>query len=211
MMRLPLSTAILLLCTSFAHASEISVIGLFPGKAVLVIDGKAPRTYSVGNTVAPGIRLLEVDQGSATFDADGRRQRIDLGHHVNRIAPSGNASVTLKADHRGHFMVQGQINGGTTRMLVDTGASAIALPAGDARRLGIDYRRGRPIQINTANGVTTGWMVMLNSVRIGDITVNQIEGVVQENGLPFALLGMSFLKRMEMRRDGDEMTLTKRY
>ncbi|CAL61051.1 Conserved hypothetical protein, putative aspartyl protease [Herminiimonas arsenicoxydans] len=210
-MKLPLLASLLSCVALQVQAADISVIGLFPGKAVLVIDGGSPKTYTVGNTVRPGIRLVDVNQTTATFDTEGKKQRIDIGGHVNRIAPSGASSVTLQADGRGHFMVQGQINGGTMRMLVDTGASLIALPAADARRLGIDYRKGQTAYVNTANGVVTAYQVVLNSVKIGDITLNQVDALVQENGLTFALLGMSFLNRTEMRREGEQMVLTKRY
>ncbi|WP_353155192.1 TIGR02281 family clan AA aspartic protease [Herminiimonas fonticola] len=210
-MKLPLLASLLSCIALQVQAADISVIGLFPGKAVLVIDGGSPKTYAIGNTVRPGIKLVDVNQTTATFDTDGKKQRIDLGEHVNRIAPSGASSVTLQADGRGHFMVQGQINGGTMRMLVDTGASLIALPAADARRLGIDYKKGQTAYVNTANGVVTAYQVVLNSVKIGDITLNQVDALVQENGLTFALLGMSFLNRTEMRREGEQMVLTKRY
>lgn len=193
-----------------AHAADISVIGVFPDKAVLVIDGSSPKTYSVGNTVASGIKLISVNKNGAVFDANGKKQAIDLGEHVNRISPSG-TSVTLQADGRGHFIVQGQINGGTMRMLVDTGASFVALSASDAKRLGIDYTKGQPVYINTANGTVRGYKVRLDSVKIGDIVLNQVDGVVQDSGLTFALLGMSFLNRTEMRRDGEQMVLTKRF
>ncbi len=210
-MKLPLLASLLCCVTLQVQAADISVIGLFPGKAVLVIDSGSPKTYTVGNMVRPGIKLVDVNQTTATFDTDGKKQRIDIGGHVNRIAPSGASSVTLQADGRGHFMVQGQINGGTMRMLVDTGASLIALPAADARRLGIDYKKGQTAHVNTANGVVTAYQVVLNSVKIGDITLNQVDALVQENGLTFALLGMSFLNRTEMRREGEQMVLTKRY
>ena len=108
-------------------------------------------------------------------------------------------------------MVQGQINGGTVRMLLDTGATMIGISAADAIRLGIDYKRGQPGMVNTANGTAPVYRVILNTVKVGDIELNQVEALVQETGLPFALLGMSFLNRTEMRREGEQMTLTKRF
>jgi len=200
----------LLLCAGLAQAADIGVIGLFPGKAVLVIDGATPKTYAVGATVAPGVTLTSVDQDSASFNASGRRQTIPLGAHVNHAAAS-TASVTLQADSRGHFLTECQINGGSVRVLVDTGATLIALPAQDALRLGIDYKKGQPALVNTANGTAPVWRVRLDSVKVGDIVLNQVDAVIQENGLPYALLGMSFLNRTEMRRDGDRMTLTRRF
>jgi aspartyl protease family protein len=194
-----------------AHAADISVVGVFPGKAVLVVDGAGPRTYSVGSTISGGVKLVAVGRDNAVFENNGRKEKIDLGEHVSPASPSGAASTTLQADSRGHFLVQGQINGGITRMLVDTGASYVSLPAADAIRLGIDYKKGRPGYVNTANGVAPVYQVTLNSVKVGDIVLNQVDGLVQENGLSIILLGMSFLNRTEMRRDGDQMVLTKRF
>lgn len=201
----------LVLTAPAAFATDVGVVGLFPGKAVLVINGGAPKTYSVGNTVSDNIKLVAANPSTATLEINGKRQTIAIGEHVNRTAPSGPASVTLKADSRGHYIVQGQINGGTVRMLLDTGATMIALSASDAVRLGIDYRKGQPGMVNTANGPAPVYRVTLNTVKVGDIELNQIEALVQEAGLPFALLGMSFLNRTEMQRQGELMTLTKRY
>lgn len=208
----PLMVAVCLLAsTGAAQSADIGVVGLFPGKAVLVVDGAAPKTYSAGNAVAAGIKLISVSQSAATIDINGKRQTIAIGEHINRTAPTGPASITLQADGRGHFTAQGQINGNTVRMLVDTGATMITLSAADAARLGIDYKKGQPGMVNTANGAAPVYRVQLNTVRIGDIELNQVEALVQESGLPFALLGMSFLNRTEMRREGEQMTLTKRY
>lgn len=205
----PLLAALLL--AGGAGAADISVVGLFPGKAVLVIDGGPPKTFAVGASVAPGVTLAAVDQDGVTLAADGKRQSVALGTHLNRAPAGGSAAVTLQADGRGHFVVEGQINGGTIRMLVDTGATLIALPAQDALRLGIDYKHGPRGLVSTANGPAPVYRVRLDSVKIGDIVLNQVDAVVQENGLPYALLGMSFLNRTEMRRDGERMTLVKRF
>ena len=108
-------------------------------------------------------------------------------------------------------MADGQINGGAVRFVVDTGATAIALPAGDASRLGIDYRKGQVGVTQTANGQAPAYLVRLNTVRIGGIELHNVEAIVIEQGLPVALLGNSFLNRVEMRREGATMTLTRRY
>jgi len=194
------------------QAADISVVGLFPNKAVLVIDGGSPKTYSVGATIIDGVKLVAATDSSATIDNNGRRQTIAIGDHVSRApASSGRSSTTLQADSRGHYMVQGQINGGSVRMLLDTGATMIALPASEAVRLGIDYRKGQTAYLNTANGTVPAYQVRLNTVKVGDIEINQVDAVVQEQGLPIILLGMSFLNRTEMRRDGQQMVLTKRF
>ena len=195
-----------------AHAAEIGVVGLFPGKAVIVIDGSAPKIVAVGSNIADGVKLVAADNNSATIESKGKREVLTIGQHTHRAAPGNKTSITLQADTLGHFKVRGQINGGSSlEMLVDTGASLIFMPASDAKRLGIDYKRGRIGRANTANGVINMYIIRLDSVKIGDIELNQVDAAVQEEGLPFTLLGMSFLNRMEMRRDGDQMVLTKRF
>jgi aspartyl protease family protein len=119
--------------------------------------------------------------------------------------------VTLAADPRGHFFSEGAINGNPVRFLVDTGATTVALPASDALRLGIDYRKGQVGYSNTANGVVQVYRVMLDTVRLGSIQLTGVEAAVIEQGLSVALLGMSFLNRVEMQRDGQTMVLTRRF
>ena len=201
----------LALTAAAARAVEIDVVGLFPGKAVLVVDGASPKTYSVGASVAEGVKLVAVNESAATLETNGKRQTVPIGQHMNRIAPAAGASVTLQANGQGHFVAQGQINGVAMPMLVDTGATMIALSAADAARIGINYKSGKTGYVNTANGMARVHRVTLGTVKIGDIEINQVEAMVHESGLPFALLGMSFLNRTDMRREGEQMTLKKRF
>jgi aspartyl protease family protein len=200
-------------------ATSVNVVGLFPGKAVVVINGQAPRTLSIGDKTAEGVALTATTSANATFTIDGKKHTLEVGQmHVgkgpmNAAAPTSDArSVTLAADGRGHFVTLGQINGKSVQFLVDTGATSVSIPASFAESAGIDYRKGQRMLSQTANGVTVVYRVTLDSVTVGDVTVYQVEGVVHDSqALNVALLGMSFLNRMEMRRDGQAMTLTKRY
>ncbi|MES2263898.1 MAG: TIGR02281 family clan AA aspartic protease [Pseudomonadota bacterium] len=204
---------LMLLCCAAAQAGDIGLLGLFPNKAMLSVDGGAPKVYAVGSKLADGSRLVAVGDGNATIEDGGKRYVVTLGQAAPR-SPAGRGAdtVTLAPDARGHYIARGQINGvATPAMMIDTGASYIALPAGEARRMGVDYLKGRPVRINTANGVTQGYVVRLDTVRIGDVELSQCDAVVQESGLPIILLGNSFLNRFDMRRDGDQMTLTRRY
>ncbi len=87
----------------------------------------------------------------------------------------------------------------------------VSLGASDARRAGVDFRRGNPVLTQTASGPARVWKVRLDGVRVGPITLHGVDGLVHENELPFVLLGMSFLNRMDMQRDGDRLVLRKRY
>lgn len=195
-----------------AIAADIGVVGLFPGKAVLIVDGGAPKTYAVGSTIGEGMRLVAADGNTATVEVGGKRQVLAIGQYVQRSAGgNGGGSVTLQATDGGHFVAHGQINGVAATMLVDTGASVVSIPASEAIRMGINFRNGRRGYANTANGVVNVYQVQLDTVKVGDVELHQVEASVQESGLPIILLGMSFLNRMEMRRSGEQMVLTKRY
>ena len=99
----------------------------------------------------------------------------------------------LTADGQGHFLTIGTINGITVRFLVDTGASLISMSGSDAKRLGLNYTAGQKGAVSTANGIVPAYRVKLDEVRIGDITLNNVDGVVHAgNALPVVLLGMSF-------------------
>src|SRR5919201_2036787 len=87
--------------------------------------------------------------------------------------------------------------------LASTIAAGRARPRRRASRLGLDWRKGARRMMQTANGATPGYVVVLDRVRVGGIELQAVDGVVVEHGLGIGLLGMSFLNRVEMQRDGD--------
>jgi len=95
--------------------------------------------------------------------------------------------------------------------MLDTGATSVAMSAADAQRIGLDYSKGQRVQMNTANGVASGYKLRLQSVRVGDVEVYDIDAIVSPQPMPFVLLGNSFINRFSMRRDADQMVLEKRY
>ena len=196
-----------------ALATEVNVIGLFTGKAVVVIDRGTPRMMSAGQRSPEGVLLIAADSKTATLEIDGKRQVLELGQHAESAELTGaRQSVTLAADGNGQFMAEGQVNGSRVRFLVDTGATLVTLPASEAQRLGIDYKRGEQAVSQTANGRMIVYRVRLDSVVVGGMTLTSVDAVVPDSpGLDVALLGMSFLNRTEMRREGSSLTLTKRY
>jgi aspartyl protease family protein len=198
-----------------AAAADINVVGLTAGKAVVSIDGGKPRTLTVGQVTPEGVKLIAATSESAVFEVDGERQTLAVGQGAavaNTSATRGGDTVTLYADSRGHFITIGVVNGVSIRFLVDTGASSVVLSSTDARQAGVNYLAGTRALTQTANGVVLVYTVKLDTLRIGDVTVNNVDAVVIEGDkLPMALLGMSFLNRMEMRRDGMTLTLIRRY
>jgi aspartyl protease family protein len=204
---------LLLACTALPSlAAEVTLHGLMEGRATLSVDKGKPKTIRIGET-HQGVKLLGTGKESAIVEIGGKRQRLVFGEALHASFPaSAQQRVTLTADPQGHFVSSGSINGASVRFLVDTGATLVSLDAEAARRAGINYLRGQPGQSMTANGVTPVYRVRLDSVRVGDITLTNVDAVVHHTSqLPVVLLGMSFLGRLEMQHQGDTLTLTRRF
>jgi aspartyl protease family protein len=213
-MRYFISLFLFLACSvgSNAARAEVALIGTIGDKAaVIAIDGGDPKTVKVGQTWR-GITIIAVEKDRAIVEIDGKKRVLAQGQHYRLAGPvSDRQSVTLAADSTGQFISEGSINGIPIRFIVDTGASSIALPGAEAQRMGIDYRKGRRGVSQTANGPVQIYVVTLETVRLGSIELTGVEAIVIEGGLNVALLGMSFLNRVEMKQEGRTMTLMRRF
>jgi aspartyl protease family protein len=212
-MKLRSLAALLAFAPALCAAIDITVIGLFRDKAVITVNRGTPKTFSVGDRIAEGATLVAVDSKGATVEIDGKRQLLEMGQHFATAAAAAGdrQSVTLPVMQGGHYEVDGTINGGYIRFLVDTGATVVSISRGEAERIGIPYTKGRPGRSQVADGRTiVTYSLMFDSVTVGDITLFNVEGSVRDAAGP-NLLGNSFLSRMEMRREGQSLTLTKRY
>lgn len=204
------------LAPSAAAAPKVQLFALFKDKAIILIDG-ARRVLARGQTSPEGLKLLATDteRELAEVELQGRRETLKLG--IISSAGFGEAKntgrVTLYADGSGFFYSDGRINDIAVRFLVDTGANTIALNSRMAERLGLDYKRkGRRGVASTAGGLVPMYSLRLTSVTVGSITLHDVEAGIIEGDHPVdVLLGMSFLGRLDMRRDGDKMELSKRY
>ena len=205
---------LVILCTAIsAPATEVNVVGLFNGKAMVSINGGKHRVIAAGETSPEGVKLIGADSSTAVLEIDGKRQNLGMGKSASIPSADGggNQSAVLAADIQGHFITTGSINGTSARMMVDTGASMVSMGKEEAKRLGISYLSGKRGLVSTANGVIPAYQVTLNTVRVGNLTLNQVDGLVQESNMPYVLLGMSFLKRLEIKQDGTNKTLLKKY
>lgn len=128
---------------------------------------------------------------------------------ANPATSSASRSVTLQKDGRGHFQVEGRIDGRRLDFLVDTGASVIALRERDAAKLGIHpAQRDYTAKISTANGVVRAARVELNRVEVGGLTVRNVTAVVlPDQALSQNLLGMSFLSRVRWEHRNGKLLL----
>lgn len=201
------------LAYTVAAGPDVRVVGLFKQRAVVVINGRQ-HILAVGETSPEGVKLLAADSDSATLIVDGKEIRGTLDGRVSASKkPPAAQEVQIRRNSMSMYSTVGSINGLPVSFLVDTGATQIAMNDAQARRLGIDYRVvGEPTAITTASRVERAWAVMLDSVKVGDITLPNVSAIVLEGPQPDqVLLGMSFLGRLEIRNDGQLMTLRRKY
>lgn len=199
------------LASGFAAAQDVGLAGIMGSRALLMIDGGEPQAVAAGQSLA-GVKVVSVHGDHAVVEIGGRKRPLRVGQHaIGAAAADGAGTIVMTADNQGHFYVTGSVNGAAVRFMVDTGATMISLGATDARRIGLDFNRGQKAMTQTANGQTVVSKVKLDTVRIGDVTLHNVDALIHQNEMPMALLGMSFLNRMEMQRDGGTMTLRKRF
>jgi aspartyl protease family protein len=126
--------------------------------------------------------------------------------HPNTADKLGNGpEVKLERDLSGHYRAEAFINGVETTILVDTGATDVAISRKFAEQLGIQSNRA--IRTQTANGATVGYMTRLKSVKLGGIEANNVAATIVSDPGADMLLGMSFLSRMEVRLYRGTMTI----
>lgn len=196
------------------HAVEkVSVYGLFKDKAILVIDGKQ-RLLRSGETSPEGVKLIRADSKEAVIEIDGVQSTRGLGTHIgSRFAEPESRAVQIYPVRGNMYTIVGSINGYPVNFIVDTGASFVSMNERHARRLGIDFAvEGRPAMSQTASGVVKIYIVRLKRVKVGEIELNDVEGSVHEGNFPTeVLLGMSFLGRLDIKREDGVMELRKKY
>jgi len=212
-MKKPLLALLFAAACALAQAQSVTLTGTIGSRAILIVNGGAPKTLAIGESFQ-GVKLVSLQGEQATVEAEGKRValRMDTPVSIGGGGPAGGGGtrIVLPASSGGHFMAQGAINGRSVNFMLDTGATTIALSAADAQRIGLDFSKGQPVRMNTANGVSQGYRVKLGSVRVGDVEVYDVDAIVSPEPMPYILLGNSFISRFSMRRDADQMVLEKR-
>jgi len=195
--------ALALLAALPAWGTTVQVTSIGAAEVQLIVNGQNIRALRIGEVSPEGVRLAGIQDGVAILVVDGRTMSM-------RIGQSTMTQTVLTADARGHFVTTVRVNGVAVQGVIDTGATYISLNVADAQRMGIDYLRGKQGMTQTANGVVPVYVVNLAHVQVGDIAFYNVAGSVSVS--PTAqqtptLIGMSFLRHVEMRRAGNTMTL----
>jgi aspartyl protease family protein len=208
-----LLTTLLALIQPAAWAQNVALTGIMGQRALLVIDGAAPAVLVPGDS-RDGITLISVEGDQAIIELRGGRQSLRVGDVPVSLAsaPAGTGSrIVLNAGPGGHFISMGQINGASVQFLVDTGATDVSVSAQEADRIGLQYRNGKRIVMNTANGTVPGYQIHLDTVRLSGVEVHNVEAIVTATPMAFVLLGNTFLMHFQLKQENDSLTLDKRF
>ena len=133
--------------------------------------------------LASGFAWLEARQHNPNRNFDSRTE-------------GGVAEVVLAQNRYGHYVVNGYINGTEVGFFLDTGATSVAIPGNLAAELGL--KRGGQVSVQTANGVAPAYLTRLDEVRLGPIVQRDVRALIQPSMDGEILLGMSFLRELEM-------------
>lgn len=140
------------------------------------------------------------------FFADWEQSRVNPNREPVSVVQGDQIEVHLEGNIQGHFVADGLINGQPVTFLLDTGATDVAIPAELAEEL--DLARGAPVRLQTANGQTTGYRTVLDSLALGDIVLQDVRALIAPGfGGEQVLLGMSALKQLEFTQRAGTLVL----
>ncbi len=165
-----------------------------------------PAGSSMGVWMMIGFWLLLIG-----FGALGAKHLLERRQAANppRIIPGDSnygPILVLEGTRRGHYRVQGMVNGHPVNFLVDTGATEVSIPADVAARIGL--KRGEASLARTANGTATIYDTKIQTLSIGplqrfDVPAHISPGLVNSD----ALLGMSFLRHFNLAQAGNRLQI----
>ncbi|MGL6041959.1 MAG: retropepsin-like aspartic protease family protein [Deefgea sp.] len=202
-----------LLISAAAHADEITLLATMGSKAIFQVNGQK-KTLQIGQTLGSS-KIISIATDSAVIEnSNGRQRRLGLGEGYVAEAQQqsdGDGSLVLSPNPAGHYLADITISGQTQRGIIDTGATHLSMSSKTADALKIDYRGGKPALSQTANGVVKAWLVKVPQLKIGTVTLYNIDlGVRESSDAGPILIGMSTLNRFQMKREQDLMILSKK-
>ena len=197
--------------TALAQSVGVKAIALFANKALLQVGDKQ-KVVSAGETFE-GVLLQSATGRGAVVVINGKTMKLELNRAIagNFKKPDEN-KLRILADAGGMYFVKGTINAASTSFLVDTGATHVTMSGDKARALNIDFHNGKRGMAQTAAAVVPVWQIMLNSVSIGGIKMNNVSATVIDGDKPAeVLLGNSFLRHTDMQQTNSVLIISKRY
>jgi aspartyl protease family protein len=206
---------LIILCICWLHSpaamADVEVLGLFKNAAYLRVNGKE-KLVKAGSSFE-GVQVLRADSKSARILFNGSEQTVTVSTRISaQYQQPSVRQVSIRKNANHQYITTALINGRSTKVLVDTGANVMAINSGTADALGLDYRDGVPHAVSTASGKVLAYGVMLDSVELGSIRVDKVKASVLQGDFPESvLLGMSYLRHVEISEKAGVLLLLKRY
>jgi aspartyl protease family protein len=196
-----------------SFAEEITLLATMGSKAVFQVNGQK-KSLQIGQQVGDA-KIISIAADSAVIEAsNGRQRRLGLGEGYVAVAQTkndGDGSLILSPNQSGHYLAEITIYGQTQRGIIDTGATHLSMSSKTADTLKINYRSGRQGLSQTANGTIKAWLVKVPQLRLGTVTLYNIDLSVRDsNEAGPVLIGMSTLNRFQMKREQELMILSKK-
>lgn len=193
-----------------AYAVDLFVEALLPGVAVMQIDGK--RVTLRKGQERGGVKLIAADANKAVVEVAGKRRELRVSQRISSAftAPE-RRTLIVRRDTNLQYRTFAEINGVRMPVLIDTGANVVAMNGKHAQRAGIGDDEGEASQVQTAGSVVPARSLVLDSVEIAGIRINRVDATVIDGDFPIdILLGISFLKHVDLEESGGILTLRER-
>ncbi|MEN9461916.1 MAG: hypothetical protein RIS84_1936 [Pseudomonadota bacterium] len=190
--------------SSAVFTKSIYVVALSQDNIVVMIGGRYQR-LAVGQSSSEGVKLISADSEAAVLEIEGKQVSYGLNAPLSNVAPPApeNASIRISPNSQGMYITTAKLNGHSIEVLVDTGASDVAMNESHASSLGLDYKKHHNgiVNVSTASGVAAAYTVSLDEISLNGVRQRYVEAVVVQGNFPRnILLGMSFLKNVDMQR-----------
>lgn len=206
-------------CFLSASPLDVQVQALFPGAAMLTIEGQR-HLLRAGQRSPEGVLLKSASSENAALEYAGLQRDMGLTHRVGTATRTPrSASLGIPRSPDGTYRVDAWLNGRRVSAVVDTGASQVALSESLARRLGLAVRDGesggeggaKPIELMTASGPVSAKQGLARSVRVAGLEVSNVQVAILPGDYPRdVLLGMSYLRHLRLREQGGVLLLQRR-
>lgn len=203
--------SMLFCAASWAQSPKVEVHGLLKDAAILGVNGQR-KLIRVGESL-DGVTLLQANSRKATVEIDGESFELTMSTHIssNYEVPDVR-EVLIRRNEKMQYQTNASLNGRQMAVLVDTGANIIAMNQSHASAIGLPADAGEASQLETASGRINARIVMLKSVDVGGIRVENVRASVLQGKFPTTiLLGMTYLRHVNMSETGGVLSLTANY
>ncbi len=134
-----------------------------------------------------------------------RWHQMNAGGITKTIVNAQEKKIIIRMDRANYYRAKGTINGVKVNFLVDTGANSVAIPESIAKKAGL--KAFVKTTVHTASGKTYGHITRIKELTIGPIVLNNIKAMIMPDSSKYVLLGMSALRKLELRQRNDYMVI----